>query len=316
MKKYLITGVSGFIGSHLAEYLLEQGGFVYGLDKQISKPLEDIQKNFQFFPCDILDKERLASTIKSVQPDYVYHLAAQSLPRVSWDNPETTFQVNIFGTLYLLDAIREAELAPTIEIFCSSGEYALGQDDAPISEDHPLEPSSPYALSKITQDWLSVLYWKAYQMKIIRVRPFFIIGPRKFGDVSSDVARKIVAIERGLIRKLTVGNLNAIRDFLDVRDAVAAFYHVAENGIPGEVYNVCSGAGYRISDIVEKLKNLSTAHIDIETDSSLFRPLDEPVKIGNNYKLRTLGWKSSISVKDSLNHILESWRLQHDLQIS
>lgn len=255
--KCIITGASGFIGSHLTEFLIERGLTVYGLDKEISRFLNNLHGDFHFISCNILDKDRVIEVIESLRPDYIYHLAAQSLPKTSWENPEATFEVNVLGTLYLLDAVRAAHINPTIEMFCSSGEYAVSEDGAPITENHPLEPSSPYALSKIVQDQLSVLYWKAYQVRIIRVRPFFVIGPRKMGDVSSDISRGIVAIERGLEKKLKVGNLDVTRDFLDVRDAVKAFYLIAERGVPGEVYNVCSGKGHRVGEIVEELQRLS-----------------------------------------------------------
>ena len=171
--KCLVTGASGFIGSHLTEFLLRQGLSVYGLDKKMGKFLTDLPGDFHFISCNLVDRERVMEAVAGVRPDYVFHLAAQSLPKVSWEDPETTFRINVFGTLYLLDAIRAAGIDPRIVIFCSSGEYAISKNGKPISEDFPLEPYNPYALSKITQDHLSFLYWKAHQMRIVRVRPFF-----------------------------------------------------------------------------------------------------------------------------------------------
>jgi GDP-4-dehydro-6-deoxy-D-mannose reductase len=305
--KCFITGASGFIGSHLTEFLLKRGLTVYGLDKQIGGFLDNLQGDFHFISSDILDRARIFDAISSVQPDYIFHLAAQSLPKVSWEDPETTIKINVFGTLYLLDAIRAANINPVVEIFCSSGEYAISKDGNPINEDQSLEPYSPYALSKIAQDQLSVLYWKNYQLRIIRVRPFFVIGPRKVGDVCSDFARGVVSIERGLEKKLKVGNLDIVRDFLDVQDAVNALYLIADQGTPGEVYNICSGSGHSIGEIAKGLQRLSKTHFEIETDASL-RRLDEPVKIGDNNKLRALGWNPSIDFQSSLALILESWR--------
>ncbi len=281
---------------------------VYGLDKQMSRFLGNLQGDFHFIASDILDRERIFDTISMAQPDYVFHLAAQSLPKVSWEDPETTFKINVFGTLYLLDAIRAANINPVVEVFCSSGEYAISKDGKPIGEDQPLEPYSPYALSKIAQDQLSVLYWKNYQMRIVRVRPFFIIGPRKVGDVCSDFARGVVAIERGLEKKLKVGNLDIVRDFLDIQDAVNALYLIAHQGFPGDVYNICSGSGHSIGEIAKALQKLSKTHFEIEVDASLLRRLDEPIKIGDNGKLHALGWNPSTNFQDSLALILESWR--------
>jgi GDP-D-mannose dehydratase len=307
----LVTGALGFIGTYLVDFLLERGETVYGLDKKTeglsSKP------GLHLIQCDLLNRSSVLASVAEIQPDFVFHLAAQSLPRVSWEDPEATFRVNVFGTLYLLDAIRAAQIKPIIEVFCSSGEYAVSQDGTPIGENYPLEPSSPYALSKIGQDQLCVLYGKAYQMHIVRVRPFFIIGPRKTGDVCSDFARGIVAIERGLASKLTVGNLDAVRDFLDVRDALMAFGLVAERGIPGTVYNICSGQGFAVSDILGRTSALSKKPFEVQQDSSCLRPLDEPIKIGDNSKLMALGWRQSTPIDQSLADILAYWRNQETI---
>lgn len=304
----LVTGALGFIGTYLVDFLLERGETVYGLVKKTeglsSKP------GLHLIQCDLLNRSSVLASVAEIQPDFVFHLAAQSLPKVSWEDPEVTFRVNVFGTLYLLDAIRAAQINPIIEIFCSSSEYAVSLDDTPIGENYPLEPSSPYALSKISQDQLCVLYGKAYQMHIVRVRPFFIIGPRKSGDVCSDFAQGIVAIERGRANTLTVGNLDAVRDFLDVRDALMAFWLVAERGIPGAVYNICSGQGLAVSDILERISVLSKTPFEVYQDLSRLRPLDEPVKVGDNSKLLSLGWRSSIPIDKSLADIYAYWQNQ------
>lgn len=309
--KCLVTGASGFIGSHLTEFLLGQGLSVYGLDKKMGKFLTNLPGDFHFISCNLVDRDGVMEAVASIRPDYVFHLAAQSLPKVSWEDPESTFRINVFGTLYLLDAIRAAGIDPSIVIFCSSGEYAISKNGKPIAEDFPLEPYNPYALSKITQDHLSFLYWKTHQMRIVRVRPFFIIGPRKTGDVSSDFVRGVVAIERGLTKKLRVGNLDIVRDFLDVQDAVRAIYLIANQGISGEIYNICAGTGHKVGEIIEELQHLSKAMIEIELDPSLLRRFDEPIKIGDNSKLRDLGWSPSIPFQESLAIILDSWRLEN-----
>lgn len=309
----LLTGASGFIGSHLAEYLLAQGETVYGLSRSASKFVTSLGENFKFFECDILDRERVARIISDTHPEVVFHLAAQSLPKISWQNVEQTFNVNVLGTLYLLDSIRQAGLDPVIEVMCSSAEYRPTCEGAtPIREDHPLEPSSPYALSKIAQDHLCVLYHRAYGMRIIRVRPFFIIGPRKSGDACSDFARGIVEIERGQKDVLEAGNLEAVRDFLDVRDAVAAFWLLTERGEPGEAYNVCSGEGHSMRNVLSCLISLALGKIEVRQDSRHLRPLDEPMKIGDNSKLRALGWKPRIGIKKTIRDIIAFWRTQSD----
>jgi GDP-4-dehydro-6-deoxy-D-mannose reductase len=305
--KCLVTGASGFIGSHLAELLVAQGHTVYALSRRASD-LGTNGKGLTFLACDILDREGLFKFVADIRPDTVFHLAAQSSPKVSWADPEETFRTNVFGTLYLLDAIRATDVKPVIEVVCSSSEYAPIPNGEPIREDDTQEPSSPYALSKITQDKLCVLYVKAYGMHIVRVRPFFIIGPRKTGDVTSDLARGIVAIEQGLKTKLKLGNLASVRDFLGIEDALSAFQVIAERGTTGEAYNVCSGGGYEVSEILNRLIALAQVPIETEQDESLLRPLDEPVKIGDNEKLRLLGWKQRQSIDVTLQEILNYWR--------
>ncbi len=308
--KYLITGSAGFIGSHLAEYLLKRGAAVYALDTQPGRFLKHLTGEFRFIPCSVLDATRVLEALSHAKPDIVIHLAAQSLPTASWNDPAGTFQTNVIGTLNLLDGIRAARLDSVIEVVCSSGEYAMSHDGAPIGEDFPLEPQNPYALSKVAQDQLCHLYVRAYQMHIIRVRPFFVIGPRKVGDVCSDFSRGIVDVERGRSTKLRVGDLRPVRDFLDVRDAVAALELLADSAEPGSVYNICSGAGHSIGEVLEQLRGLCAASFQIEADPSLLRPLDEPVRIGDNRKLRALGWQASVSFADSLKTILEYWRAE------
>lgn len=304
----LVTGASGFIGSHLVEFLVRNHEKVYGMGRRFFK-LDGIDESqFRFIECDILDREKLQKVISEIRPAMVFHLAAQSLPVLSWKEPELTFRCNVFGTIYLLDAIRSVNINPIIEVFCSSGEYAINRNNDPIDETFPLFPSSPYALTKICQDHLSVLYGKAYGMRIVRVRPFFIIGARKRGDVCSDFARGVVAIENGCSVELAAENLSSIRDFLDVRDAVRAFRLIAMKGSSGEVYNVCSGHGSEIKYIWECFKGLSTATINVRTGLNAFRPLDEPIKIGSNRKLRELGWSPEIKLNDALRDILEYWR--------
>lgn len=305
----LITGCGGFIGSHLAEHLVEQGHAVYGTVSTGRENIEDLRERMTILEIDIRDKAGIRKVIAKIKPNWIFHLAAQSLPGVSWQNPELTFNINILGTLYLLDSVRDAALDPVIVVFCSSGEYApVRPKGPPIKEDHLLEPSSPYALSKLVQDYLSLLYWRAYRMRIIRVRPFFVIGPRKTGDVSSDFARGIVAVERGEKDWLEVGNLEAVRDFVDVRDAVVAFELVAEQGKAGEVYNVCVGIGRRVGDVLATLLAHAQKRVEVRQDPGRLRPLDEPVKVGDNTKLRQLGWRPTIPLQRTLADILAFWR--------
>lgn len=312
MNKCLITGCGGFIGSHLAELLLEMGLKVYGMVHQDSGNIDHLKDRLTILKCDMLDKESVESAIGEANPDFVFHLAAQSLPRHSWLDPEKTFKVNILGTLYLLESIRKAAIDPIIEVACSSAEYEPSNEDKlPIKETNKLQPSSPYGVSKLAEDMLARFYWQTYGMKIIRIRPFFVIGSRKTSDVCSDFVSGIAEIEAGKGGTLSVGNLETIRDFMDVRDAVRAMWLVIEKGTPGEVYNICSGKGYKIKDILDKLISLSSQPIEVCLDPRLMRSSDEPVVIGENSKLLALGWKPQIPLERTLSDMLDYWRRKY-----
>jgi GDP-4-dehydro-6-deoxy-D-mannose reductase len=270
-----------------------------------------LKEKLTTFKCDILDKDKVESVIADSNPDFVFHLAAQSLILPSWQDPEKTLKVNILGTLYLLESIRKVAIDPVIEVVGSSAEYGCrGRDAAEtkIKESGELRPSSPYGVSKVAEDMLAYIYWRTYGIKIIRVRPFYIAGPRKVYYVCSDFATGIAQIEAGQRDTLSVGNLDTVRDLVDVRDAVRAMWLLATKGTPGEVYNICSGKGYRVKDILDKLISLSSQHIKACTDPSRMRPSDEPILIGDSSRLRSLGWEPQISIDKTLSDILDYWR--------
>ncbi len=309
MSRCLITGCGGFIGSHLAEFLLEKRLAVYGTVHEDSMNLEHLSGSLRILECDILDRDRVESILADVKPDYIFHLAAQSLIPSSWRDPEKTFKVNILGTLNLLESIRKTGIKPTVEVTGSSAEYGFTtHDEIPVKETSEVQPSSPYGVSKMAEGKLAYLYWRTYGIKIVRLRPFYIVGARKTSDACSDFARGIAEIEAGQRDSLSVGNLEAVRDPVDVRDAVRAMWLLAKKGKPGDVYNICSGKGYRIKDILDKLVSLSRQPIRVHTDPKLLRPSDEPVLIGDGSKLGELGWKPRIALEKTLSDILEYWR--------
>lgn len=304
--RYLATGSSGFIGGHLLANLLGEGHEVHALDPAVSSwPMPD---GLVLHQGRIDDPAFVKKVVTELKPEVVFHLAAQSYPGVSWERPVDTFKINLEGTVNLLDACRAVCAEAKILITCSSAEYAPGEEGRPIAETAALAPSSPYGISKLAQDYLCELYARRYGIHTIRMRPFFITGPGKVGDVSSDFARRVVAAERGEADIFPVGNLEIVRDFLDVRDAVMAFRLLEDKGVPGEVYNICSGNGYRIGDILEAYRELSSVLLNDQVDSSLLRPVDEMVKIGDPGKLKSLGWSPTISFKESLASILNYWR--------
>ena len=307
--KALITGAGGFIGGYLAEHLLSAGDRVWGMDREpgaVCQTLE--QRGLRFVRGDILNGAEMGELLADLRPDVVYHLAAQSFPGRSWEQPALTFDINVRGTVSLLEAVRSSGGKPVVIPICSSAEYAPRVVTTPITEDSPLGPSTPYGVSKLTQDHIARLYGERYGLPVVRVRPFYLVGPRKMGDVCSDFARGVVAVERGAQPGLKVGNLDVIRDLLDVRDGVGAMRVLAEKGRAGSVYNICLGTGYRVGDILDRLIALAGKPVQVSVDPARVRSLDEPVKIGDNRRLRELGWAPRISMEQTLRDILDYWR--------
>jgi GDP-4-dehydro-6-deoxy-D-mannose reductase len=302
----LITGIGGFLGGHLAESLAAASWEVHGVSRTVPPHLEAL--GVSCHRSDIRNADEIRSLLSSVRPDVVCHMAAQSSPGVSWSAPATTFEVNVIGSINLLEGVRGAQLDPVILSFGSSAEYS--SSSGPISEDHPRAGFTPYAVSKVAQDQLGLLYNKVYGTRVIRVRPFYIVGPRKTGDVTSDIARGVVAVERGERESVESGNLDVVRDLLDVADAVSAIRMIAANGAPGEAYNVSSGQGYPLRALVTRFSQLATKPITVHTEARLIRPFDDPVRIGDNTKLRSLGWAPEVDLDVSLAAVLEYWRLQ------
>lgn len=289
----VVTGARGFIGQHLTQYLRSQGDDVVALARA---------------DCDMLDAGNVRRMIANAKPERIFHLAAQSLPGRSWEAPADTFRVNVEGTLNLMEAVRSAGISPSIVVACSSSQYAVSTKGEPIRESDPMEPSSPYGISKLAMDHLARLYAVRYKLNILRVRPFFLIGTGKVGDVCSDLAQRVAAVERNEAEDVPVGQLDIVRDFLDVRDGTAAIALIAAKGRAGEAYNVCSGRGYRIAEVVDGYKKIARRPLVQRPDPALLRPIDEPVKIGNPAKLKALGWTPRYGLEESLAEILSYWR--------
>lgn len=309
----LITGCEGFIGSHLADFLVAEGLPVYGMVYGDTRNIDHLKDRITILECDLKDKRRVESIISQVRPDIVFHLAAQSLVTTSWEDPEETLRTNVLGTFHLLEAIRNAGLDPIILVAGSSAVYGPGsEEDMPLKESREFRPTSIYAVSKVSEDMLGHLYWQVYGMKAIRVRPFNMTGPRKTLDACSDFARGIVEVERGLRQVLEVGNLETIRDLFDGRDGVKALWLLVEKGLPGEVYNVCSGQPRRMGDVLEMLIALSGRKVEWRVVPEKLRPYDDPIYLGDNSKLRALGWQPQIPLEKTLADTLGYWRWRLD----
>lgn len=311
-RKIIITGCEGFIGSYLAELIIDNNEVVHGIVFGDTSNITHLTNKLELHRCDITEKFALRTIIDKVKPNMIFHLAAFNQIQQSWVNIEDTFKANIYGILNLLEAISQLNLKPITVVVCSSGEYGpVSKKEVPIKENKELRPISPYAVSKVAQDMLAWMYYYRFRLPILRVRPFYIIGPRKYSDAPSEFAKKIIKIERGKEDLLKVGNLDVVRDIVDGRDAVRALWILAKKGIPGEVYNLCSGLGTSIGEILEIMISLCKAKIKVRVDKSKLRPTDESVLIGDPTKLFKIGWKPKIDLKITLSDILEYWRSEH-----
>ena len=314
MKKVLITGVTGFAGSHLSELLLSKGFEVHGLYRWRSRMdnINHIKDKLNLVYADVTDYYSVESAIGSIRPDYIFHLAAQSFVPVSWTAPSNTVNTNIMGQLNIFEAVRKLKLDAKIQIAGSSEEYGMVEkDEIPIKEVTPLRPLSPYAVSKICQEMLGYQYFSSYRMKIVITRGFNHTGPRR-GDVfvTSSFAKQIAEIEKGKRKPvLNVGNLNAIRDFTDVRDMVKGYLLAIEKCKFGEPYNIASGKGYKIQQVVDLLLAMTNKKIEVKQDSSRMRPSDVPILIGDYTKFnKETGWEPTINFEKTLEDTLNYWR--------
>ena len=312
----LITGVTGFVGSHLAEHLLEREAEVFGTARWRSDTsnIDHLVGRIELVECDIRDSASVKKVIFDVRPDEIYHLAAQSYVPTSWRAPSETLETNIIGQVHLLEAVRVLGTNPRIHVAGSSEEYGMVYpDELPIRETNPLRPLSPYAVSKVGQDMLAYQYFMTYKLHLVRTRAFNHTGPRRGSVfVTSNFAKQIADIEKGrqdpVIR---VGNLDARRDFSDVRDIVLGYVLALRQGEPGEVYNLCSGQSRTIRQMLDLLLSFSAVKVRIEHDPARLRPSDVPVLQGDYSKLHArTGWQPRIPFERTAADLLAYWRQQ------
>ena len=308
----LITGVAGFVGGHMVDFVRAEhaGVEIVGLDSRPGNRARSL--GIEVVQADLEDAASVRRAIDRVRPDRIVHLAAQSSPQRSWEDPAGTLQTNLLGLLHLLEAARALSIAPRVLVVGSAEEYGLVRpEDNPLAEDHPLRPTSPYAVSKIAQGFLALQYATSLRMPIVRTRTFHHTGPRRGeGFAESSFARQLAEIEAGRrAPRLEVGNLDAVRDFTDVRDVVRAYWALLDQGEPGEVYNVCSGRGVRMAELLHELVALSGLTVEIQVDPARLRPLDVPVLVGDPSRLRAAtGWQASTPLRQTLSDLLDHWR--------
>lgn len=310
----LITGITGFAGSHLADYLLALGHEVHGMYRWRSRTdyVEHLLPNkISLHTADLHDISSLRNVLEQVQPDAIFHLAAQSSVKESWNSPVDTTMTNYVGTLNLLEAIRQLKLKCPLQVCGSSEEYGLVYpEEIPIKETNPLRPLSPYAVSKVACDLLARQYYYSYKIPTVVTRAFDHAGPRR-GEVfvTSALARQVIEAEMGKTDILLVGDLTPFREFNDVRDVVRAYYLAATEGVPGEVYNICSGIAYSIQQVLDKMLELSGVKVQVKQDPARMRPSDVKLLIGDHSKFsKQTGWCRGYSFEQTIGDLLEYWR--------
>ena len=312
--KILITGIAGFVGSHLAERLLKTENEIFGicLPGESLENIRKIRKNLHLSNCDITRFDQLSRVVKRIGPDQIYHLAALSSVGKSFSHPLDTIQTNIRGTLYLLETVRNLKKRIKILVVGSSDMYGkVLPKEVPITENKPLLPISPYGMSKAACDLLAYQYFASYGVYAIRARAFNHTGPRqRTGFVIPDFASQIAKIEVGQMPPvLKVGNLSTKRDISDVRDVVRAYVSLMGKGKAGEAYNICSQEAYSIKNVLKVLLTLSKKKIKVGVDEAKNRPAEIPILVGNNDKIRkATGWKPNIPMEKTLEDTLNFWR--------
>jgi GDP-4-dehydro-6-deoxy-D-mannose reductase len=314
--KALITGVTGSGGSYLAEYIIENHPEVelHGITRWHStgseSNIEPLKDRIKLHECDLNDFSAILSVLKTVKPDVIFHLASHANVRASFINPLAVLQNNIMSTANLLEAVRAADIDPVIQICSTSEVYGrVDPENVPIKETCPLNPVSPYAVSKTTQDLLGAVYFHSYNMKIIRTRMFAYINPKREDLFATSFAKQVARIELGLQKELLHGNLDSTRTLIDVRDAVEAYWIAVERCEFGEVYNIGGKTVITVGEFLDILKKLAKCEIPTRLDPSLLRPVDVTLQIPDTTKFESLtGWKPRYTFEESVEYLLEYWR--------
>ena len=318
--------MSGFVGSHLAEYCLERGDEVHGtiLSHHLGdeeKRITDIKSKVKLHECNLMNRSAVFKAIRDAKPDVIFHLAAHSFVPFSWKEPQEALQNNIISELNIFETLRDLDMKDTIiQIAGSSEEYGMVyENETPIKETNPLRQLSPYAVSKIGQEFLAKQYYMSYGLKTIITRAFNHEGPRRGQDfVTSNFAKQIADIEKNNADENTknynyirVGNLEAIRDFTDVRDMVRAYYLAvtSKNINYGEEYNLCSGKGVTMQEMLHMLLTMTEEDIAVVRDSERMRPSDVPILLGDYSKFnKATKWLPEIKLEVTLRDTLNYWR--------
>lgn len=317
--RVLVTGIEGFVGSHLAEFLQTIGGVeVHGtiLDPALTSNIKTIQQSLHLHPADILDGNRLLDLVEEIKPDRIFHLAGQAFVPTAFADPVTTFQANIMGGVNVLEASRLSKTktgaGPSV-LVVSTGEVYGRIQHLPITEDFPLSPNNPYAASKASIDLIAQQYRASFGLQVVVARPFNHVGPRQNPlFVCSDFGKQFAEIAAGKRPpELHVGNIHAQRDFTDVRDVVKAYWLLLESNTKEVVYNVCSGQPLSIEMLLSMFQEISGVSVNVVPEKQRMRPYDVPVVIGSYDRLRrATGWMPTLPIRQTLQDVYEYWKRQ------
>jgi GDP-4-dehydro-6-deoxy-D-mannose reductase len=318
MKSILITGISGFVGGHFTRLLMNKQPecVIHGVSR--SKPVWDfipnrdaVQDAITFHQCDLLDSKKINEIIGEIQPDYILHLASFSSVAQSWRKPVTSFLNNTNAFLNIVEAVRLQNVPTKILSVGSSEEYGIvSPSDLPLSESRPIVPENPYAVARVAEEYLARIYGKGFDLDICCTRSFNHIGPGQIDQfVVSSIARQFAEMTvRHKPRVIKIGDGTIVRDFIDIDDVILAYKTILTKRVSGEVYNVCSGTGHSILDIVNCLASLTGLSVTVEHDPALVRPVDNPVLIGSYQKLHDeTGWAPTCSFENSLKKMYDYW---------
>jgi GDP-4-dehydro-6-deoxy-D-mannose reductase len=314
-KTVLITGIGGSGGSYLAEYIVENhpGVAVHGIARWHSTTqdnLRGIAGRVKVHESDLNDFGSVMEVMAGLRPDAVFHLAAHANVRASFTTPNAVLANNILGTSNLFEAIRLAKLDAAVQLCSTSEVYGqVSPELVPITEECPMRPASPYAVSKVAQDLLGYTYFTAYRMRVVRTRMFAYLNPRRTDLFATSFARQVARIEAGLQKELVHGNLDSVRTIVDVRDAMEAYWVALERCVPGEAYNIGGLTSMSVGDFLERLKKMARAPIPSRVDPNLLRPADVTLQIPSVDKFtRATGWKPKYGFDESIAHLLAYWR--------
>ena len=308
--KILVTGVTGMVGSHFAESYRKDGHEVYGIARNSAASRIAAVQDSSIFRCDILERDALMRVMKQIKPDVIVHMAAQAFNGESWNSEYVTHNANYIGSLNVLHCARELDYDVKVLLACSSAEYGnITPEDCPLVENRLLTPHTPYGVSKAGTEMLGNQYFLNFGLKVFLPRMFIHVGTgHPPATAIQNFARQLALIKKGILEpEIHVGNLTSARDFIDVRDGVSAMRILLEKGNPGEPINICTGKAYKIQEILDMLIEISGTNAKVISDPALMRVADEPLLLGDDTKIKALGFVPKYTMMDTLTDVFTDW---------